>query len=468
MNKALIQRKTFNLYSLTCALVLLLIGCSPSLPKTKTDSNPQPGWLASKPADNNYYVGIGHGTKDGANNYIQEAKKSALEDLVSQIKVEVSSMSVLSQIDENKEFQQKYQQIIQTKVKDDIQDFEQEDSWQDEKNYWVYYRLSKQRYKDIKDGLRRDAVTSALDFFTKAKVSERNGDMVQALGFYFQGFRAIEKYLAEPIRIQFEGNDILLTNEIYANLELLLDKIQLTATPSEMAVNRRISGSGLTVTAKAFLKESNKPVADLPLTAAFEKGSGNVFPDYKTDDSGQTKILVTKIGAKDLDQTVGVKVNLLFFLGPDSSNICLLMAQKMTVPQVSILLNVQRPVVLVSSTERNFGIDKANQQLTNRLKNFLTNSGFEITDDRAKAELWMDVNADSEKGSVSGSIYITYVTAIIRVITLKDNKEIYSTTLDRIKGYSLDYERSSQESYDKSMSILEKEKMPQLLDAILQ
>ena len=235
-----------------------------------------------------------------------------------------------------------------------------------------------------------------------------------------------------------------------------------------MAVNRRISGSGLTVTAKAFLKESNKPVADLPLTAAFEKGSGNVFPDYKTDDSGQTKILVTKIGAKDLDQTVGVKVNLLFFLGPDSSNICLLMAQKMTVPQVSILLNVQRPVVLVSSTERNFGIDKANQQLTNRLKNFLTNSGFEITDDRAKAELWMDVNADSEKGSVSGSIYITYVTAIIRVITLKDNKEIYSTTLDRIKGYSLDYERSSQESYDKSMSILEKEKMPQLLDAILQ
>ena len=80
----------------------------------------------------------------------------------------------------------------------------------------------------------------------------------------------------------------------------------------------------------------------------------------------------------------------------------------------------------------------------------------------------MDVNADSEKGAASGSIYITYVTAIIRVVTLKDNKEIYATTLDRVKGYSLDYDRSSQEAYNKSMDILEKEKMPELLNTILQ
>jgi hypothetical protein len=69
---------------------------------------------------------------------------------------------------------------------------------------------------------------------------------------------------------------------------------------------------------------------------------------------------------------------------------------------------------------------------------------------------------------MSGSIYITYVTAVIKVITLKDGKEIYATTLDRIKGYSLDYVRSSQEAYNKSLETLEKEKMPELLNAILQ
>jgi hypothetical protein len=140
----------------------------------------------------------------------------------------------------------------------------------------------------------------------------------------------------------------------------------------------------------------------------------------------------------------------------------------MTVPKANILLKVQRPLVYVTAIERNFGSDKVNQQLTNRLRNFITNSGFEITDNKVKAELWMDVNSDSEKGAVSGSIYIAYVTAVIRVVTLKDSKEIYATTLDRIKGYSLDYDRSSQEAYNKSMDILEKEKMPELLNTILQ
>ncbi len=137
-------------------------------------------------------------------------------------------------------------------------------------------------------------------------------------------------------------------------------------------------------------------------------------------------------------------------------------------PKANILLKVQRPLVYLTSVEKSLGADKANQQLTNRIKNYLTNSGFEFTDDKTKAELALDVNANSEKGAQSGSIYITYVTAVIRVASAKDNKEIYATTLDRIKGYSLDYERSSQEAYNKSLESLEKEKLPELLNAILQ
>ena len=78
------------------------------------------------------------------------------------------------------------------------------------------------------------------------------------------------------------------------------------------------------------------------------------------------------------------------------------------------------------------------------------------------------MTADSEKGAVSGSIYITYVTSVIRVSMANENKEIYATTLDRIKGYSLDYDRASQEAYNKALEVLDKEKMPELLNAILQ
>ncbi|MCB0489739.1 MAG: LPP20 family lipoprotein [Cyclobacteriaceae bacterium] len=450
---------------------LILCGCSPSLTNSslKTDlQNPKPAWLSAKPIQDRYYIGIGHSVKDGINNYIQSAKKSALEDIISEIRVTVSSTSVLSQIDANKEFQEKYEQIIKTTATDELQEFEQVDAWQDDQNYWVYYRLSKQRYKEIKDEQKRNAVTLALDFFTKAKQSERAGDDVQALGFYFKGFGAIEKYLAEPIRLEYEGKEILLTNEIYASIQRLLDKMQLVATPHELMLNRRVVQSAQTVVVSAIYKDSKKPIAGLPLKAGFEKGAGDVFPDYKTDESGQSKILITKISSKDVEQTVGVKVNMLNFAGENASDIYSLVAERMVVPKVNVLLKVQRPIVYITSMEKTLGINKSNEQITNRLKNFLTSSGFEFTDNRSKAELWMDVNANSEKGAVSGSIYITYVTAVIKVVSLDGNKEIYATTLDRIKGYSLDYERSSQEAYNKSLDVLEKEKLPELLNAILQ
>lgn len=452
-------------------LLIILGGCSPSVTNSslKTDlQNPRPEWLTAKPVSPSYYIGIGHGVKDGSNNYIQLAKKSALEDLVSEIKVNISSTSVLSQIDINKEFQEKYEQIIQTTVADELEEFEQVDAWEDDRNYWVYYRLSKQRYKEIKDQQKRDAVALGLDFFTKAKESERKGETVLSLGFYYQGFRAIEKYLDEPIRLEFEGKEILLTNEIIANMQLLLDKMELTVDPNQIMLNRRVAQNNLTVLAKVVEKTSRKAITDLPLVAAFEKGAGDVFPTYKTDGSGQARILLTKISSRDVEQTVGVKVDIQSFSGTNGSDIYTLVAQKMVVPKATILMKVQRPLVYVTAVEKSLGVDKSNQQITNRIKNYLVNSGFEFTDDINKAELALDINANSEKGAVSGSIYITYVTALIRVSTARDNKEIYATTLDRVKGFSLDFERSSQEAYNKSLEVLEKEKLPELLNAILQ
>lgn len=452
-------------------ILIVCLGCSPSLTNNslKTDlQNPRPEWLSAKPMQDRYYIGIGHSVKDGINNYIQSAKSSALEDIISEIRVTVSSTSVLSQIDANKEFQEKYEQIIKTTASDELQEYEQVDAWEDDQNYWVYYRLSKQRYKEIKDEQKRNAVTLALDFFTKAKQSERAGDDIQALGFYFKGFGAIEKYLGDPIRLEYEGKEILLTNEIYASIQQILDRIQLVANPAEIMLNRRVASGTETVVVTAVYKDSKKAIPDLPLKAAFEKGAGDVFPEYKTDASGQSKILITKISSKDVEQTVGVKVNMLNFAGTNASPIYSLVAERMVAPKVNILLKVQRPIVYITSDEKTLGVNKSNDQITNRVKNFLTSSGFEFTDSRGKAELWMDINANSEKGAVSGSIYITYVTAVIKVVTLSENKEIYATTLDRIKGYSLDYERSSQEAYNKSLEVLEKEKLPELLNAILQ
>ena len=451
-------------------IFLFVLGCSPAVDTAnkKDSKNPKPDWLLAKPDQSIYYIGIGQSRKDGTSNFIQKAKKSALEDLVSEIKVNISSSSVLSSIDANKEFQDKYEQIIQTTAADEIEEFEQVSSWQDDFNFWVYYRLSKQRYKEIKAEQKRNAVSISLDFFKKAKESERAGELVLALGFYYQGFRAIQKYLGEPIQLEMDGKTILLTNEIISNMQYLLDKIEVSLTPGELSLNRRVSLSDQTITVKAMDKVSKKSISDLPLKAGFEKGSGNVYPTYKTNTSGLATILLTKITSKELEQTVVVKVNPLSFAEPSPTKIDSLIVQKMVLPRATLVLKVQRPLVHITSLEKSLGVNKSSFQITNRVKNYLSNAGFEFTEDRTKAELEVEIEANSEKGAVSGSIYITYVTAVIRVAVVNGNKEIYATTLDRVKGFSLDYERSSQEAYNKSLEILDKEKLPELLNSILQ
>src|SRR5690606_36449743 len=114
------------------------------------------------------------------------------------------------------------------------------DAWEDATSYWVYYRLSVSRYRQIKEEQKRNATTLATDYFVRARSAEASGDLLQALGFYFQSFRALDRYLGEAIRITHDGREILLVNEIYASIQTLLHRIKLTATPSTLEVNRRI------------------------------------------------------------------------------------------------------------------------------------------------------------------------------------------------------------------------------------
>jgi hypothetical protein len=448
-------------------LLILVLSCSPKVVPPDPESL-KPAWLKTTPYSEGYYVGIGQSIKTGNNNYIQSAKKSALDDLVGQIKVTISGTSVLSQLEVNMKLTEQYQQIIKTTTADEIEEFELVDAYEDATNYWVYYRLSIARYRQIKEEQKRSASLLATDYLIKARQADKNNERLQAIGFYFQALRSIEKYLGEAIVVTVEGKEILLGNEIYASIQTILDKISLTVKPTEITVNRRVNQSESPVTAKATYKDNGKPASLLTLAVAFEKGSGDVFPTYKTDQNGNAKILITKIGSRELEQSLAVKVDIDALSGSGSSPVYSLIAKTFSVPRAQVNMKVQRPVAFIISDEKTFGLSKSTQQLTNKLRNLLANNGFEFTEDKRAADLLFDVRADAEKGSISGSIFVTYLTGLIKVTAAKGGKEIYATAFDRIRGYGLDYDKSSADAYSKALETLEKERIAELLNTVLQ
>lgn len=427
----------------------------------------KPSWLKDQPYRDGYYTGIGHSLKDGSNNYIQAAKKSALDDLASQIKVNVASTSILSFFETDLKMREEYEQIIKTTAADELQEFELVDAFEDGTNYWVYYQLSISRYRQIKEEQKRNATVLATDYYKKGLDAEQAGQRLQAISFYFQAFRSIEKYLGEAIRVTVGEREMLLVNEIYASIQKQLQKITLQVDPSEVPVNRRLAQSEIKVVAKAFF-EDGSPAAGLSLIASFEKGEGEIFPDYKTNEAGETRILITRISSMETEQRVRVKVNVDVLSGTGNSPVYALISKTFNVPGAPVLLKVQRPLVFLTSEERSLGYPKSNDQISNKLKNLLVNNGFEFTNDKQAADLWFDIRADSERGSISGSIYITYLTGVIKVTAMKESKEIYATTLDRVKGYGLDYDKSSVDAYNKALEALEGERIKEILNTVLQ
>ncbi|HYG17922.1 MAG TPA: LPP20 family lipoprotein [Ohtaekwangia sp.] len=448
--------------------LIILAGCSPKVQPPDPEAL-KPSWLKTTPYQDGYYTGIGHSLKSGNTNYIQAAKKSALDDLISDIKVNVSSTSILSQLESNRKFfTEQYEQIIKTTAADEIEEFELVDAWEDPANYWVYYRLSIARYRQIKEEQKRNATILATDYLQKGHTAARNGERLQSISFYFQALRSIEKYLGEAIPVTIDNREVLLVNEIYASIQNTLDKISLKLEPAELTLNRRIQQSGAAVTVLAQYKDVNRPAAHVPLYAAFEKGAGDVFPNYTLDEKGQAKILLNRIGSKDLEQTLAIKVDIDALSGSGSSPIYTLIARTLNVPVSHCILKVQRPLVYMTADEKSLGQRKTHEQLSNKLRNLLANNGFEFTDNKTAADLWFDVRADSEKGAVSGSIYITYLTGVIKVMTVKEGKEIYATTLDRVRGYGLDYDKSSIDAYSKALETLERDRINELLNTVLQ
>lgn len=455
-------------FRLLSAVLLILTSCSQ---KSVVEQTPErPGWLIQKPSDSRYYFGIGHGLKDGKTNHIAAAKSSALEDLIGEISINISASSALTVLDAGKEFSEKYEQIIRTTVTDEIEEYELTGSWEDEKNYWILYRLSKSKYREIKERKKQAAAALSLDFFEKAVKAESEANLASGIGFYLKALAAIEKYLDEPVEVKTGGNSIILTTNIFTNLQLLLNRIKVDHNPVNAEVERRPASNTTPLIFSVTDKISGKPVADIPLTSRFTKGGGEMQEKYISSATGSQTLLISRISSPDPEQIITTRVDLESLTGTSPSEIMRLILSKQIIPSASVTLKIKKILIYLSGSEKILGNPKSGNRLSKFISNYMNIQGFGFTENPEAADLIMEVSSDTEKGGLSGSIHITYLNGFIRISEPvgKGNKEIYRINLDRIKGYSLDFERSSQDACSKAIDLLEKEKLSQMLSVILQ
>ena len=450
--------------------ILLLMSCAPSVIPVnalQTEPSDRPEWVSRKPASSFYYVGVGYSQKSRSDNYMQSSKQNALDDMISEISVRISSVSVLNQMDDDSGLSEQYESIIKTEASDDVEDFELVDSWEDEHQYWVYYRLSKSNYKQRKEEKRRNAMTLAKDNYIGGMEHITGGDITSGLKLYINGLYTMAPYLAQSNNTWINGDSVLLGNALYNEIQKTFNNMVISSEKEQYTINR-ILDSDLSIDIAVKSKGKDLSIGELPLKANFIVGEGNVHPEYITNAAGSVEILLSSIRSKEPKQVIRITPDIDKLVtsqeGKEKYGILL---QGIQLPQKEIHFQIKKPIVFIESSEKRLGQLTQNTSINEKVKQIFSSEGFVLGRIKDKADLWIELIADTDKGKASGSIYVTYFNLKINVIDMTTGSEIHHAGIDRLKAYSLNYDRSSQSGYDKALELLEKETLPKLIEEIL-
>ena len=102
----------------------------------------EPNWVQKDLMIKTFH-GIGVVSKYNSENYIQTAKNNALNDIASEISINISSELVDIMIEQSGMSEEQSRSEIQALTKADLEGYELVDTWDNGNEYWVYYKLSK-------------------------------------------------------------------------------------------------------------------------------------------------------------------------------------------------------------------------------------------------------------------------------------------------------------------------------------
>jgi len=450
-----------NIFSKTLSTIIIL-----SLFIFSISYAEKPYWLTDYPYDADFYVGIGFSSKN-TENYIQAAKNNAINEIASQIKITISSETIHKLIEENGRIDELLKQQINTSTKESLEDVEIVDNWDNGDEYWVYCRLSKEKYKKQKQLKLKEAVNKSLNLFSKAKENQREYAVSKALSFYFESLKPIEKYLNEPLQIKYNNQNIYLLNEIYSSVQSILDSISLK--PEIANFNVKLGNSldePILIIANYGSLNKNK-ISNLPINFSFIRGNGDLDLKAKTDNSGKVICRIHKITASDKTQIVKAEFDILR-LNPEynSSPVIVAILESFKIPNTKIIINVEGLSVFIRSEETNLGKKLDFPYIEPVLKDKLTNYGFSYVGYVSDADIMITITAETKQGSRIEGMCSAFADVSISVVNIANGEEIYKDAIFDVKGFQLNFTKAGLNALKKAADKINEEILPKLIEKI--
>ncbi|MDA3813439.1 MAG: LPP20 family lipoprotein [Candidatus Cloacimonetes bacterium] len=424
-----------------------------------------PDWVTNRPIDNEFYIGIGHASKiKGSNDHIEKATSEALKNLASEITVNISGEVVSSMIEKSGMLEEELKSKIRSTTEAELEGYELVEQWQDKKDYWIYYRLSKVRYQVAKEEKINKAISLALDLFTQAKKSEQNKEYDKALLLFLQSLKPIEKYIGETLETKYLGQNIYLNNEIYLSIQNILSNIELKPIKNNIEAKRNKAVKHPIQVIASYYETEQIPISNLPILFSFRRGEGDLISNVKTNMNGIASTKISKVTSSEKMQILNAELDISKMINQDSTSFVYQNILKtLPMPSTRVILNVTGLLIFIESEELNLGKELTVLHIEPKIKESFSEKGFSFTDDIAGADIYITIKARSREGSEMFGMYSAFVDVTVSALEMSSGEEIYKNVFNNVNGQGVNTEKAGLKAFENAAEKISDNMVPKII-----
>ena len=426
-------------------LIPVLVSCSSSkktmVEEPKAEQAPKPDWVTSRPMRAGYFIGIAVVDKRRyPNSYAEEARKLALQDIASEIEVDIESTSILFSFERaNDGFQDEYRSYSRMTTNKNLRNFQLEDIYETDEKYFVYYSLSKQVYQRDKSERMERALDESKRFVGEAEnliVRKRFRD---AFVQYMRALQAVEEFAGESLRTNFEGEEVFWSNALPARINAFSTSLSFADNGESVKVLWGLAPDESALTA-VLNDPSGGAAVGIPVRISYSEGF--IRPRVSlTNVRGEVVANLNKIREKKGRQMLTFTVDLVEMFNAAESDPADAFMERLiksiTAPMLERTLVVEAPRVFVNYSARLPSGIRGGDEPESAAVERLNRLGFRSAPGRNAADLIFDIQLVASLIEPMADMHRSDLDVRLTVTATKDQSTVFNETLPNIRGVQL-------------------------------
>ncbi|PKN73914.1 MAG: hypothetical protein CVU50_01320 [Candidatus Cloacimonetes bacterium HGW-Cloacimonetes-3] len=389
----------------------------------------EPVWITQRPANTAYYSAVVRFSKK-APNYVDSARDNALREISTQISVQIDSDIYLKETEANGVPTEELISQIRSSSRNKLNDIELAGSYETDKDYWAYYRLSKSAYRAWRIGQRDIAVSSAKNLL--AEYDSVTNDAVSGITSLLKAMELIVDFTDLDLAVMYQGKEVNLYNELFNRLHRLPERLQPYMEETNLAVVAKLQRVYTVPAGITFESETGKyPCRAFPLVFSFSRGKGDLVSNAQTGGDGKTEMILKRVEQFTTPQQIILSPDKNYWLQSLENPVVKRLFSSLKFPVATLYLQVSRPKAYIDYSFNDKPGTAYKEMLTNKLQDL----DMDVVPDASASDFTFKVMINSHEGDYVPrlKLYSATADAYVELIATKQAKSIYNTNVTGIK-----------------------------------